>query len=265
MHLPRYFLILLSLFAATSVRANHWNNDDDIRGEGPVKEERREVGKIKAVELNTFGTLYIERADSTTLYVQAQENLLEYFKTEVRGGVLYIETKSRVDLRATEPVEYHLTVPDLEEVVLGSSGDAVMDPWKLERFWISLESSGDFECDSLACTNLDVNLESSGDLSLGYWEGESLRARLSSSGDCKIEEGKAKEVDVEIHSSGDFKAGGLKCAEATLSTNSSGSATLYVTDFLNARSSSSGDIVYYGNPEVDGRASSSGDIIARDR
>jgi hypothetical protein len=258
-------VILASLCAATAAQADWWDYGEGIRGEGPVQEETRTVGKITAVELGTFGTLFIEQADSTSLSVTAQENLLEYIETDVRSGTLLIRTRSRINLRAEEPVEYHLTVPSLEDVILGSSGDVIMGPWNAERLYVSLESSGDLECDSLVCPELDVELESSGDLVLHYWQGESLRARLSSSGDVRINDGTAKDIDVDINSSGDFKADRLECARASVSTSSSGDASVRVSEYLRARTSSSGDIVYYGRPAVEGRASSSGEIVQRHR
>ncbi len=256
-------MVVLTL-AATAAHADWWD-EDRIHGEGPVKEERREVRGVDAVELATFGTLILEQADSVSLYVVAQENLLEYFQTDVRSGVLRIQTKQRVNLKATEPVEFHLTLPKLEDLILSSSGDAQMSTWKADRLYFSLESSGDLECDSLVCPELDVELESSGDLILHAWHGESLSARLSSSGDVRIYKGEADVVDVDLHSSGDFRAEGLECARARVNTNSSGDAYLHVTDSLHARASSSGDVIYFGDPDVDSRTSSSGDIIRKRR
>lgn len=243
--------------------ANWWDDGERIKGEGPVKEERRDVGKVDAVELATFGTLYIEQADSVSLHVVAQENMLEYIETEVHSGVLRIETRSRVNLQPTKPVEYYLTLPSLEDLILSSSGDAQLYPWKASHLYVSLESSGDLECDSLVCPDLDVELESSGDLILHTWHGETLKARLSSSGDVRIHAGTADRVDVDVNSSGDFRAEGLKCARARVNTHSSGDVYVQVTDSLYARASSSGDVIYYGDPDVDSRESSSGDIIRK--
>ena len=261
--MTRFFVLLAACALTTQAAHANWWDEDRIKGEGPVKEERREISSVDGVELATFGTLYIEQADSVSLTVVAQENLLDYFETDVRSGVLRIETKSRVQLQATEPVEYHLTVPHLEDLVLSSSGDVEMYEWKAEKLYVSLESSGDLECDSLVCPDLDVELESSGDLILHVWNGETLKARLSSSGDLKIYKGTADQVDVDVHSSGDFRAEGLECARARVTTNSSGDVYVHVTDSLRARASSSGDVVYFGDPDVDSRASSSGDIIRR--
>jgi hypothetical protein len=256
-------LSLAVLLAGGAARADYWDSGDRIRGEGPVEKERREVKGIDAVDLGTIGTLFIDQADSTSLYVVAEKNLLEYLETHVRGGMLTIRTRKHVNLSPSEPIEFHLTVPRLEEVILSSSGDGVLSDWHAERLFLELESSGDLDLGALVCPDLDIQLESSGDLTLESWQGTKLNARLESSGDCKIRGGTAHEIDVEIESSGDFSAAELECKDATVSTSSSGDAVLRVTDYLLARSSSSGDVMYYGDPEVDSRATSSGDIVHR--
>lgn len=256
-------LLWALMLVSMPAHADDWDWGNRIRGEGPVKEERRQVKGVEAVDLGTIGTLFIEQGDSTSLVVEAEENLLEYLLTEVRGGLLTIRTRKNANLSPHEPIEYHLTVPRLEELILSSSGDGVLSDWHTDRLLIELESSGDLDVGALNCPALDIQLESSGDLTLVSWQGETLRARLESSGDLKIRGGKARELDVQLESSGDFSASDLECQEATVHISSSGDALLRVKEYLLARTTSSGDVVYYGDPEVDARATSSGDVVHR--
>ena len=278
-----WVLVLLTVGAASRVGA--WPLGDRVRGEGPVREERRAVSGVHDVELATIGTLRLEQGDSTSLYVSAQENLLEYLETDVRSGTLVIRARSGVNLDTDKPVEYRLTVPRLDEIVLSSAGDAEFAGWKADRLhvllqssgdlncefldcgelYVELQSAGDMDCDSLACKKLFVELQSSGGLTLGTWSGDSLQADLESSGDCEILDGRAQYLDVQVSSSGDFLASRLQCREAEASTSSSGSIELNVTERLHARSSSSGDVIYNGSPQVDARSTSSGDIVQRRR
>jgi hypothetical protein len=258
-------LALLALTLALPARADWWDNQERIDGEGSVQSESREISSIEAVELGTIGTLFIEQGPDLKLTVQAEENLLQYLRTDVRRKTLVIRTEHGVSLRPHKSIEYHLTVPQLEEVDLSSSGDAVMGDWKADRLIISLESSGDMDCGVLTCPRLDIQLESSGDLYIDEWEGEKIRASLGSSGDLKIGGGHAKEQDIEISSSGDYQAPDLQTETATVRVSSSGDAKVRVSDYLYARTSSSGDIIYYGRPKVDSDESSSGDVTRGER
>lgn len=256
-------LVLVLLMAGQPALAGPWDWGDRIRGEGPVKEEHRPFKGVEAVELGTIGTLFIEQGDSITLTVVAEENLLEYLETDVRSGMLTIRTRKHVNLSPSEPIEYHLTLPRLDEIILSSAGDAELSDWKAERLQVDLESSGDLDCGALTCPQLEVTLESSGDMTVASWEGDLLRAHLNSSGDLKIRGGKARELDVRLSSSGDFQAADLESQEASVHASSSGDAVLRVTEYLEARTSSSGDVVYYGDPRVDAHATSSGDVVHR--
>ena len=63
-----------------------------IRGSGNVVEETREVSGVSGVQLATIGDMVIELGDKESLRIEAEDNLLEYFETEVRNGKLIIGT-----------------------------------------------------------------------------------------------------------------------------------------------------------------------------
>jgi hypothetical protein len=252
---------LLCLAVPSIALADWWDTGKKIEGRGTVAEDTRDVSGFDAVDLGTMGTIFIEQGDAIKLTVQAEENLLEYIRTDVRSRTLVIRTENGVSLQPHEPIEYHLTVPTLEEVTISSSGDGVVGDFKTEYLQINIESSGDLDWGAIMCPRLDIRLESSGDLYIDRWDGEKLRAELSSSGDLKIRGGRAKEQEIDINSSGDYHAADLETESASVRTSSSGDAKVRVSDYLYARTSSSGDIVYYGRPEVNGRSTSSGDII----
>jgi len=253
-------IALLAWAVASPVKADWWDNQEGNEGQGDVQRQTRDISEIEGVELATIGTIFIEQGADLKLEVQAEENLLEYLQTDVRRKALVIRTERGVSLRPHTPIEYHLTVPDLSEVTISSSGDGVLGDWKADYLLINLESSGDLDCGAITCPRLDIRLESSGDLSIDRLDGDKLRADLSSSGDLKIGGGRTREQDIEISSSGDYHAANLASETATVRTSSSGDAKVRVSDYLHARTSSSGDIIYYGRPEVEGRSSSSGDI-----
>jgi hypothetical protein len=212
-----------------------------VRGSGDIVEETRAVSGVTGVELATLGTLTIEVGDTESLRIEAEDNLMEYLETEVRGGRLRIGTQDDVNLRATRPVNYYLTVTGLEAIVITSSGDIQAPDLEAERFSITINSSGDLEMGMLNADTLEVDIGSSGDLDIAG--------------------GEVKTQNVTISSSGNYTAQDLESAEAEVRLNSNGSATIWVHDQLKAILSSSGDLRYRGNPTLDATTSSSGDVI----
>jgi hypothetical protein len=254
---------LVSIFGilACSLSFNTGNLVGDIiRGSGNVTEEDRDVDGISGVELATLGTLYIEVGDSEALRIEAEDNLLDYIETDVRGGELVIGTRRGYELDPTEPVNYYLTLMELESISLSSDGDAEAPGLQAERFSISLSSSGSLDIASLDCPSLDVDVSSSGDVSIAELTGGTITVEISSDGDVEIDGGEVQDQEISIHSSGEYLAGDLASAEVTVDLSSNGSATVRVSDRLSGSLSSSGNVYYIGDPEVDVNTSSSGKV-----
>jgi hypothetical protein len=78
-----------------------------VRGSGRVEEEERLVRGFTGVELATFGDLDIRLGDEEGLRIEAEDNLLPYFETEVRNGILKISSRPGVTLRNRRAVNFY--------------------------------------------------------------------------------------------------------------------------------------------------------------
>lgn len=232
----------------------------EIRGSGNVVEESREVSNIVGVELATMGTLHIELGEIESLQIEAEDNLLEYIQTSVRGGTLVINTQNNVNLRTTQPVNYYLTVTGLDTIRISSSGDVEAPDLEAERFSVIISSSGDLQMGDLEADTLTVDINSSGSMRMGALHANTLDVDINSSGHLDIAGGQVEKQNVISSSSGDYVARDLESDEAEVRISSNGSATIQVNDHLKANLSSSGDLYYIGSPTVDVRTTSSGDV-----
>jgi len=66
-----------------------------IRGSGDVIEETREISDFDRVSLDGIGEIILTQGDTTSLVVEAEDNLMQYIRTSVRGDELTIDIKSR--------------------------------------------------------------------------------------------------------------------------------------------------------------------------
>ncbi|MBU1319929.1 MAG: DUF2807 domain-containing protein [candidate division Zixibacteria bacterium] len=251
-----------------------------IRGSGEVVTENRDVSGIDGVELATIGTLHIEIGDTEKLTIEAEDNLIEYFDTEVHGGTLVIDNNSRLSLHPRKPIRYFLTVKELKDIEISSSGGIEAPDIKTERFRATISSSGNFQAGNLEVKSLDIRISSSGNVELGEVIAQDIEIDISSSGDVTLESLNAKmlivdisssgdieiwgghvdEQEVTINSSGDYMAKRLESNTAQVYSGSSGDATIWVVEDLEARLGSSGDVNYAGDPQVRERAGSSGRV-----
>jgi uncharacterized protein with GYD domain len=232
-----------------------------VRGSGNVVEETRAMSGLTSVELATIGTLHIQVGDSESLRVEAEDNLMPYLETEVRGGRLSIENREGVNLQSTRPIHYYLTVTALDTIAISSSGDVEAPDLQADRFSVAIHSSGNLEMGNLQASTLTVNITSSGNVTMGTLNADTLEVDISSSGNLRIAGGEVGRQTITISSSGEYTAQDLQSAEADVRLSSSGSATIRVHDRLRANLTSSGDVRYAGSPTVDATTTSSGNAV----
>jgi hypothetical protein len=211
-----------------------------VRGSGAVIEEEREVNDFDSVLLTGMGNVYVELGDEETLTIEAEDNLLKHLKSKVKGRTLEIGTDDNVNLHPQEPINFYLTVKELDSVEISGSGDVRLPEWLAGSFSIAISGSGDVRIDSLNANWLDVE--------------------ISGSGHADISGGQVEKQNIEISGSGDYRARDLECSRAEVRVSGSGEATVWALDELEIDISGSGDVYYVGDPHVEKEVSGSGDI-----
>ena len=229
-----------------------------VAGNGHVVESRRDIAGVTGVHLATFGDLKIQIGEREEFVIEAEDNLIEYIQTDVRGGTLRIETERGVSLKPKKKVRFYLTVKELDKVWISSSGDIIAPYVETEKFDIRISSSGDLVLKGVEATQVSIRLSSSGDADIGRVEARDLDIGISSSGDVIIEDGTVRFQEIQISSSGDYNAEDVRSDNAEVSLSSSGDAHIHVDGKLNVSLSSSGSLYYSGDATATISASSSG-------
>jgi hypothetical protein len=229
------------LLAALVLAASGCLGFKAVPGSGEVAKETREVSDFSAVELATLGTLYIELGERSSLRIEADDNLIRYLETEVRGNTLKIESRDRVSLLPREPIYYYLTVTDLEEVVLsGLGGIEISDALDVPKLSIRISGGGSIEVEDLAADRFDVEITGLGDL--------------------YVDEGQVGAQDVLISGGGNYRARGLESDTAEIRVTGLGSATVQVREELDVTISGGGSVRYIGSPSVSQNVSGLGRV-----
>lgn len=229
-----------------------------VPGSGHVVESERDIAGVTGVHLATFGDLKIHIGKRQEFVIEAEDNLIEYIETEVKGGILRIETRRGVNLRPKKKVRFHLTLKELDTVWISSSGDILAPYVETEKFDIRISSSGDLVVSGIDATQISIRLSSSGDADIGRISARELEVGISSSGDVIIENGSVRFQEIQISSSGDYIAEDVRSDNAQVTLSSSGDAHIHVDGRLNAWISSSGSLYYSGDATATTSASSSG-------
>jgi hypothetical protein len=233
------FIVVVSVMVL-SILACQVGGLTGVRGSGNIVEEDRAVSGFTGVALAGIGELTIEVGERESLRIEAEDNLMQYFETEVRNGVLEIGVQDGVNLNPRRPVRFYLTVKELDTIVLSGSGDIKAPDLEAERFSVTISGSGDVEMGDLSADMLNVTISGSGNLD--------------------IFGGQIEEQDITISGSGEYQAGDLSSESVEITISGSGNATVWATDSLDVRISGSGSVNYYGNPRTTFSASGSGKL-----
>jgi hypothetical protein len=211
-----------------------------VRGSGQVVEEEREIGGATGVDLQSFGTVHIEQGEREGLRIEAEDNLLRYIETEVRGGRLEIAHRRGTSLLNTKPIDYWVTVRELDEV--------------------SISGAGNIEAGDVQAGRLTVHLSGAGNVQIADLEAETLDVSLSGAGGLAIEGGQVEQQKIVISGAGDYRAENLDSGETTIRMSGMGSATVRVRERLDVTISGAGSVRYAGNPEVEQQVTGAGRV-----
>lgn len=244
-------------------------------------EQNRSVGSFTAIHQHTSADVFVSQSDKLSVLVKADDDAIDKLKTEVRDGVLHIESDNN-GWRNVRVMEVYITMPNIDKIKNSGSGDfAISGPMPGNNVYIGISGSGDMKAD-FDVTNLEVKISGSGDVNLTGVRGN-LNVSISGSGDVYAEDlkldecnlavsgsgdlklkGKAAQFVVKISGSGDINAYGLTAAKVQVKCNGSGDVVVQAAEKVQATLNGSGDLTYYGSPEyVDVESNGSGEVYRK--
>lgn len=224
-----FVLPLIALVLMSCRVANIRIDSERIHGSGTLKTETREVSNIERISLEDIGDLTIVQGDKEGLTVEADDNLLQYIETNMRGRELELKLKDGYQVSSDSTIRYKLTVKNLNRVSVAGAGNVTAEKLKVGDLALNVAGAG----------NVDIADLQAGD----------LRAEMSGSGNFNLK-GKVDSQDLTINGAGNYTAGDLESKTAKVTINGAGNVTLWAVDDLNIRISGFGDVKYYGSPDV---------------
>lgn len=149
------------------------------------------VGYFKSLHLTGIAdVVYDQKGGSCALSATGPNNVLKYFKVEVKNDQLFIgmETPEGTNLKLTgnKHVTFHISAPALTDLVSAGTGDFKSADMSLDHLNISLAGTGDVDIKRLSCRQTDISLGGTGDIEIDKIDGTSLNLALGGTGDVEI-------------------------------------------------------------------------------
>lgn len=176
--------------------------DDNTSESNSVTSEQRDVSGFEEVELRGMGNLSIRQADSESLTVEAEEDVLPKIKTKVKNNRLIIRPKRNTTINTTEPINYELTVKNLSALEVSGSGDVEAEGIRTDELAVTINGTGEVEISGEADSQ-NVDVSGSGDYQAEDLESREVTVDVEGSGSATVNA--SDELDAEVSGSGSIE------------------------------------------------------------
>ena len=174
-----------------------------VPGSGVSATESREIENFTEIEFSGSGKVNVVCGGTTDLQITADDNLLEYFETEVDGDTLIIRSKGSIS--PTVKPTFDISTDKLDKIELTGSGDVDISDVRSNEFEVLITGSGRVNAMGRSA-GLIVGLTGSGHADLSGLMTNSAKAKLTGSGSATVFA--TQTLDASILGSGSLKYAG---------------------------------------------------------
>lgn len=152
-------------------------NFKGVKGSGQTAAESRSVSDFKGVDVGGVFKVEVTAQADYAVEIEGDDNLLQYIKTEVRGGTLHIKTTRKI--KPTTPIRIRISAPNIDNLDISGAAEVTANNIRSEKFTV----------DSSGASKIFIN-------------GDAVKLNADVSGATKIDAEKLNVVDANIDASG---------------------------------------------------------------
>ena len=236
-----YFLAIFATFLFTSNACTQNWSGSGISGEGPQVTKTLDIASFDGLNLAIAADVMIQQGSTQSVKIEAQQNLIDNLKKEVKDGVWKIGFEKNV--KNARDIKIWVTVPSIKNLSVSGSGSIIGENsfTNLNDIALAISGSGKIKLDSDS-KNMTANISGSGNMNLN---------------------GNTGSAALKISGSGDIDAFGLSARTCEVKISGSGDSSVNVTESLDVAIAGSGDVYYKGRPSVRSKVSGSGSVESK--
>ncbi len=212
-----------------------------IVGSGHVVSEVRDVNGFEGVTINGAGEVNLSPGPAFRVEVVADDNVLPYLTTDVRGGVLILSSKPGISIRNTNKIKFNISIPKLSSATIKGSGSIFINGTaRGEKLAVSIEGSGSIK---------------------GSCDVATLKTAIMGSGGVNIQ-GRANSEEIRVGGSGAVDNREVSADDVTVSIAGSGDVWVTAQKSLDVSITGSGNLHYAGTVRPSVKSAGSGKVMA---
>jgi len=232
-----FLFLTMIILTATSCR---WFGYKRVVGNGNLETQDRPIQRAERIKLAGSYDVEITQGPTTSVKVEADENILPFILTRSEDGFLIIKSKQHVSLSTDNTIKIFITTPKLEQVTLAGSGNIIGK---------SKFTGGD---------KLTLKIAGAGDMKMEV-NTPSIEAEIAGSGSMTLT-GETRDQRIRISGVGDYIGEALKSENAVVKIAGSGNVKLFAATTLDVNIAGVGSVYYKGSPTVKQHVAGSGEV-----
>jgi hypothetical protein len=231
----------LMIFAAfLSLSSCDYVMGERVNGNGVSKSQDRQVGDFSGVTGMGSINIIVSNGPSSSLRIEADENLLEYIETTNNNGTVEVYTREGYNINPKSGIRVYATAPAFHRLDVSGSG--------------TIKSTGKIN----GKNELHTEVSGSGDIKLEV-DAPRIEAEISGSGSVTMA-GNTKDFSAQVSGSGDVHCFNLMSENTEIDIAGSGNAEIFASKSLDVDVAGAGDVRYKGNPTIKQSIAGSGSI-----
>lgn len=235
----KHILLFLTVIILTATSCR-WFGYKRVVGNGNLETQDRPIQRAERIKLAGSYDVEITQGPTTSVKVEADENILPFILTRSEDGFLIIKSKEHVSLSTDNTIRIFITTPKLEQVTLAGSGNIIGK---------SKFTGGD---------KLTLKIAGAGDMKMEV-NTPSIEAEIAGSGSMTLT-GETRDQRIRISGVGDYIGEALKSENAVVKIAGSGNVKLFAAATLDVNIAGVGSVYYKGNPTVKQHVAGSGEV-----
>ncbi|MEI6122043.1 MAG: DUF2807 domain-containing protein [Bacteroidota bacterium] len=218
-----YKLLTATFIAMTFLMAP---NAKAQKASGNVITREIQIGDFTGINVSDPIDYIVSQSDKNLIKIETDDNLFDNIKTEVKGGILYIDANSA--LGATK-LNVYILVKDLKNIKITAAASIRSD-------------------NTLKSSNLQIDASGAADVKLDV-EVTNLVTDASGAASVKLS-GTAQNHNIRASGASDLKAENLKTKTAQVKISGASNAKIDVKDKVTASVSGAADLKYVNKPAL---------------
>ena len=178
------------------------SSSEQVKGSGKVISENRTVSGYDSISLSGSGKIEIEQNGTEELSISADDNLLQYLTSDVKGHQLVLQVKNGYNLSPSKPIVFKVGVKDLKNVSCAGDTNAVLKGIHSDDLKLEIAGSGDMSAEGTA-DRQEISIAGSGRYVGGGLKSRDTKINIAGSGDAVL--AVSDNLDVTIAGSGSIK------------------------------------------------------------